>query len=210
VGIQCKLDCTAHGDGAVHHHRRRQMGGNDDAGRRALPTAKTSFPPLAASKVARRLVYWVPVTMGPVSPGRQFPLQGAGEDGECRTCLTKFAPVPHQKHACLTKFAPVPHQNRTCLTQFSPVSKSSTPSRLAQCCGGHPHCRLVPSQLDPLIIQRSRRAFHSFPLLRINRAHCPLLGGAPLSHCYPKRFCCRPIAAHWILSANRVHHSLPI
>jgi hypothetical protein len=30
-----------------------------------------------------------------------------------------------------------------------------------------------------------------------------------LSHCYPKQFCYRPMAAHWILPDNRVHHGLP-
>ena len=33
--------------------------------------------------------------------------------------------------------------------------------------------------------------------------------GAPLSHCYPKRFCYRPMAAHWSLPANRVPHCPP-
>jgi hypothetical protein len=96
------------------------------------------------------------------------------------TCLTKFAPVSHQNRTCLTQFAPVPHQNHARLTQFSPVSKNTEFSRFAHCCGGHPHRRLVPSQRGPCIIQRSGRAFHSFPLLGINRARGRSLAGAPL------------------------------
>ena len=96
------------------------------------------------------------------------------------TCLTKFAPVSHQNRTCLTQFAPVPLQNHACLTRFSSVSKNTELSRMAQRCGGHPHRRLVPSQRGPRIIQHSGRAFHSFPLRRINRTRCPSLAGATL------------------------------
>ena len=100
------------------------------------------------------------------------------------TCLTN--------HACLTKFASVSHQNRTCLTQFAPVSKSTEPvlpSRLAHCSGDHPHRRLMPSQRGPLIIRRSRRAFHRFPLLPITRALSLRAGALPCPTAIPKQFC---------------------
>ena len=67
----------------------------------------------------------------------------------------------------------------------------------------------MPSQRGPLTFNVGDEHFTRFPLLRITSALSLRAGETSLSHCYPKQFGHRPMAAHWILAANRVHHDLP-
>ena len=67
----------------------------------------------------------------------------------------------------------------------------------------------MPSQRGPLTFNVGDEHFTRFPLLRITSALSLRVGALPRPTAIPMQLCYRPMAAHWILPANRAPHGLP-